>query len=71
MLNYEYAPDPYLSAGLSVRSAAACSLCGDELFVGQCCYHLGASLVCDRCLPRYARAYFSSCRVRLCLEPNP
>ena len=66
---YEYAPDPYTYADLqSLRPAAECSLCGDALFLGQCCYRLEGELVCEQCLPDYARVYFRSARVRLLAE---
>ncbi len=67
---YEYAPDPYIPADLQDLSPAAeCSLCGDALFLGQCCYRLEGALVCDDCLPDYARAYFRRDRVRLRADP--
>ena len=67
---YEYAPDPYMYTDLqSLRPAAECRLCGDDLFLGQCCYRLEGELVCDQCLESYARAYFRSARVRLRDEP--
>lgn len=68
-MNYEYAPDPYIPADLqAVSPCALCCLCGDELFLGQCCYRLEGALVCERCLPDYARAYFRTFRVRLARE---
>ncbi len=69
---YEYAPDPYIRTDLqSLRPAAACSLCGEDLFLGQCCYRLSGALLCEACLPDYARAYFRDARVRLCAAPAP
>lgn len=63
---YEYAPDPYVPADLQALSPAAeCCLCGGELFVGQCCYRIDGALICEDCLSYYARACFSSCRVRI------
>ena len=68
---YEYAPDPYMPVDLQDLSPAAeCCLCGDVLFLGQCCYRLEGALVCDRCLSDYARAYFRSDRVRLLAAPE-
>ena len=68
---YEYAPDPYMYTDLqSLRPAAECRMCGDDLFLGQCCYRLEGELVCEQCLPDYARAYFRGARVRLCPEPE-
>ncbi len=63
---YEYAPDPYVPADLQTLSPAAqCALCGDELYLGQCCYLLEGAAVCEACLPRYAKAVFRAHRVRL------
>ena len=68
MLYYEYAPDPFRLSDLQTVSPAGQCLCGDELYAGQCCYHIGSTCICDACLPSYARAYFRSARVRLRLE---
>ena len=56
---YEYAPDPYIRTDLqSLRPAAACSLCGEDLFLGQCCYRLSGALLCEQ--QRYADLNFGS-----------
>ena len=69
---YEYAPDPYMPSDLQDLSPVdECRLCGDALFLGQCCYRLEGELVCEQCLPNYARAYFRDKRVRLRAEPLP
>ena len=69
---YEYAPDPYAVAERQTATVAAqCGLCGDELYFGQCCYHLEGVLVCDSCLAQYARAYFRTNRVRLRTVQQP
>lgn len=66
---YEYAPDPFVPVDLqAVSPAAQCALCGDELFIGQCCYLLGGTLLCESCLPNYAKGYFHDARVRLRAE---
>jgi len=72
MLYYEYAPDPFRLSDLqTVSPAGQCCLCGDELYVGQCCYRIGGTFICDTCLPRYARGYFRSARVRIRMEQTP
>ena len=69
---YEYAPDPYDWPDLqAVCPADACALCGDALYFGQCCYRLEGMLVCEDCLPAYARALFHDARVRICREDPP
>jgi len=71
-LYYEYAPDPYAPSDLqTVSPAGQCCLCGDELYAGQCCYLVGGNLLCESCLPRYAKAYFRDARVRIRLEQTP
>ena len=72
MLYYEYAPDPFDCRDLqAVLPAAECALCGDALYIGQCCYLLEGVPVCEGCLAAYARALFHDARVRICREEAP
>ena len=42
-----------------------CCLCGDELYMGQQCYHINGQTICEDCLADYARQYFKSFARRL------
>ena len=69
-MNYEYAPDPYVPTDLqALRPVGRCFLCDDALWLGACCYHLEGAFLCEDCLPRYARVYFRSARVRIGAAP--
>lgn len=44
---------------------AECSLCGDELYLGEQCYHINGQTVCEDCLGEYARQVFAPFAGRL------
>lgn len=50
---------------IQIKGQMHCALCRGELYPGEHYYFLEGRRVCETCLERYARQYFSSQRRRL------
>lgn len=46
------------------ESSLCCALCGGEIYGGEYYYRLEGRAVCECCLERFARRYFSGERLR-------